>query len=88
MTAQEAAGMDPMQRFMLEVTYESLENAGIPMQSLPGTKTSVYRGCFKGDYGNLSNADIYDAAPYQATEKGKAPSYPLTAYLLKSWPLH
>ncbi|KAJ6184264.1 hypothetical protein N7519_005565 [Penicillium mononematosum] len=72
MTAQEAAGMDPMQRLMLEVAYESLENAGIPMQSLPGTMTSVYCGCFTGDYGDLANSDIYDAAPYQATGKGKA----------------
>lgn len=64
--------MDPMQRLMLEVAYESLENAGIPMQSLPGTMTSVYCGCFTGDYGDLANSDIYDAAPYQATGKGKA----------------
>lgn len=34
--------------------------------------TSVYCGCFTGDYGDLANADIYDAAPYQATGKGKA----------------
>ncbi|KAL1845792.1 Type I Iterative PKS [Diaporthe australafricana] len=72
MTAEEASGMDPMQRIMLEVAYEGLENAGIPIQKLPGSMTSVYCGCFTGDYGDLANADIYDAAPYQATGKGKA----------------
>ena len=49
-----------------------IEIAGIPMEKLPGSMTSVYCGCFTGDYGDLANADIYDAAPYQATGKGKA----------------
>ncbi|KAL2755347.1 hypothetical protein ACRALDRAFT_1033350 [Sodiomyces alcalophilus JCM 7366] len=33
-TAKEAAAMDPMKRLLLEVSYESIENAGIPMLSL------------------------------------------------------
>ena len=38
----EASIMDPQQRLLLEVSYECLENAGIPMETLSGTKT----GCF------------------------------------------
>lgn len=50
----------------------TMKIAGIPMKNMPGSKTSVFVGCFTGDYGDLANADIYDAAPYQATGKGKA----------------
>lgn len=38
--------MDPQQRQLLEVVYECLENAGIPMRSLSGTDV----GCFVGSY--------------------------------------
>jgi acyl transferase domain-containing protein len=42
----EAISMDPNQRQMLEVVYEGLENAGIPLESLDGAPV----GCFVGSY--------------------------------------
>lgn len=42
----EAVAMDPNQRQMLEVVYESLENAGISLESLDGASV----GCFVGSY--------------------------------------
>lgn len=42
--------MDPQQRMLLEVTYEALENAGITLEEISGTKTGVYCG-------SLSNND-------------------------------
>ena len=42
----EAISMDPNQRQMLEVVYEGLENAGIPLEALDGAPV----GCFCGSY--------------------------------------
>lgn len=42
----EAISMDPNQRQMLEVVYEGLENAGIPLESLDGAPVA----CFVGSY--------------------------------------
>lgn len=38
----EATAVDPQQRLLLEVTYEALEDAGIPMENLRGSNTSVH----------------------------------------------
>ncbi|KAJ2997560.1 hypothetical protein NUW58_g619 [Xylaria curta] len=46
----EAAAMDPMQRWLLEVAYKALENAGIPMEKASGSATGVYVGSFGYDY--------------------------------------
>ncbi len=40
-TAAEADSMDPAQRLTLETAYHALENAGLPLQSVAGSKTSV-----------------------------------------------
>ncbi|KAI3316791.1 reducing type I polyketide synthase [Xylariaceae sp. AK1471] len=45
-----AASMDPQIRMLLELTFESLESAGIPVHELAGSKTSVYAGTFTKDY--------------------------------------
>lgn len=46
----EAAAIDPMQRWLLETAYRALENAGITMEEVSGSSTSVYTGCLSQDY--------------------------------------
>ncbi|OJI88527.1 hypothetical protein ASPTUDRAFT_135063 [Aspergillus tubingensis CBS 134.48] len=70
-TAKEAAGMDPAQRLLLEVAYEAFENAGVPMESLPGSSTGVYSGCMTNDYELLSTRDIMDMPHNSATGNGR-----------------
>ena len=43
-TPHEAVAMDPQQRMLLEVAYEAVESAGIPLDSFTGTNTAVYAG--------------------------------------------
>ena len=50
---REAMAMDPQQRLMLELCWESLEDAGIRPSSLRGTQTGVFAGAIWSDYGAL-----------------------------------
>lgn len=43
-TPTEAASMDPQQRMLLEVSYEAIESAGIPLDRFTGTNTAVFTG--------------------------------------------
>lgn len=43
-TPVEAIAMDPQQRMLLEVSYEAVESAGIPLESFVGTDTAVFSG--------------------------------------------
>ncbi|PYI07708.1 polyketide synthase [Aspergillus sclerotiicarbonarius CBS 121057] len=70
-TSKEAAGMDPVQRLLLEVAYEAFENAGVPMESLPRSATGVYSGCMTNDYELLSTRDIMDMPHNSATGNGR-----------------
>lgn len=42
--------MDPQQKVVLEVVYESLETAGYSIDALRGSKTSVFVGQMSDDY--------------------------------------
>ncbi|EDN96866.1 hypothetical protein SS1G_01792 [Sclerotinia sclerotiorum 1980 UF-70] len=53
----EAASMDPQQRLMLEVSYGALENAGIPLDSINGSKTAVFSASFCDDFRIMSLKD-------------------------------
>ena len=44
----EAIAMDPQQRMLLEVTYEAIESAGIPLDKFTGTNTAVFAGSCGG----------------------------------------
>ncbi|HET9954840.1 MAG TPA: type I polyketide synthase, partial [Polyangiaceae bacterium] len=65
---REAAGLDPQQRLLLEVTWEALEDAGIPADRLAGSATGVWVGLSLDDYarrciptGHLERIDAYTA---------------------------
>ena len=47
---REAMYLDPQQRLVLEVAWESLENAGIPADNLMGSRTGVFLGICSTDY--------------------------------------
>ncbi|KAK1977917.1 PKSN polyketide synthase for alternapyrone biosynthesis protein [Colletotrichum cereale] len=72
MTAKEAAGMDPMKRLLLEVSYEGFENAGVPIDGLANSQTGVYVGCMTNDYEQLSTQDIYDIGDVAASGMSEA----------------
>lgn len=62
----EAHAMDPQQRMLLEVIYESIETAGLSMEALRGSLTAVYVGLMSGDYGDMLNRDTSEFPPYLA----------------------
>ncbi|EXJ93245.1 hypothetical protein A1O3_01802 [Capronia epimyces CBS 606.96] len=71
-TAKEAMGMDPMQRQILEVAYECFENAGVPLENLVGSMTSVYTGVMTNDYERISQSDIFNLPQNAASGTSRA----------------
>ncbi|KAK4227024.1 putative polyketide synthase [Podospora fimiseda] len=50
LSAETAAALDPQFRLQLESTYEALESAGLTLQDVAGSNTSVFAGSFFRDY--------------------------------------
>lgn len=50
---REAMRIDPQQRILLEVAYETLEDAGVSLESISATKTGVFIGIATLDYGGI-----------------------------------
>ena len=81
-TPREARAMDPQQRILLEVAWEALENAGIPADSLAGTRTGVIMGAYSNEYQSASagSPDTVDA--YTATGNAHSITVGRVSYLL------
>jgi aspyridone synthetase (hybrid polyketide synthase/nonribosomal peptide synthetase) len=63
----EAAGMDPQQRILLEAVYETFESAGVTLDELRGSFTSVHVGCMTSDWANIQARDTETVPKYNAT---------------------
>ena len=57
----DAATIDPQQRLALELTYEALEDAGLPIEDLRGSNTSVHMAMFARDYDRMGYRDMSKA---------------------------
>ncbi|GAM42162.1 hypothetical protein TCE0_043f15878 [Talaromyces pinophilus] len=64
-TKTELYTLDPQQRLVMENTYHALENAGIPMKDVTGSKTSVYTTGFNVDHAALLNTDPETTLKYR-----------------------
>lgn len=71
-SAQEAAGMDPQQRILLETVYEALESAGQQQHLIRGSATSVHVALFTRDYDRNIFKDTLGVPRYQITGVGDA----------------
>jgi acyl transferase domain-containing protein len=63
----DAASMDPQQRQLLEVTYEAFESAGVPLEKIRGSLTSVHVGVMTNDYAVIQARDTETLPKYNAT---------------------
>ena len=63
----EAASMDPQQRKLLEVVYETFESAGVTLDQLSGSQTACYVGAFTADFNGTLTKDTEDYFPYVST---------------------
>jgi 1-acyl-sn-glycerol-3-phosphate acyltransferase len=52
-SAREAVHIDPQHRFLLELTQEALDDAGIAADRVAGTRTGVFVGVSTHDYGDI-----------------------------------
>ena len=64
---REAAGLDPQQRLLMELSYEAMENAGIPSRSLRGSRCGVYIGISSHDYNLYELEDLASISAHSMT---------------------
>jgi acyl transferase domain-containing protein/acyl carrier protein len=83
MSPREASHLDPMQAWLMEVTWEALEDAGLRPEGLSGSRTGVFVGIFTEDakisYLRGSNRDLI------GSHTGTGTSMTMAANRLSYW---
>ncbi|KAL8792787.1 MAG: hypothetical protein Q9195_004600 [Heterodermia aff. obscurata] len=72
LTGAEVSAMDPQQRILLELSYEALENAGIPLDVVIGSDTACFVGSSCRDYTDLLQRDSEKIELFQSTGSAAA----------------
>ncbi|RDA86436.1 hypothetical protein CP532_3626 [Ophiocordyceps camponoti-leonardi (nom. inval.)] len=70
MPRMELAQLDPVQRQLLQVVYECLEDAGAVPQRDTDNRIGCYVGCSPTDWFSLMSADTLSRGPYRSTGAG------------------
>jgi len=81
-TPREAVAMDPQHRILLEVAWEALEHAGIPPDSLNGSRTGVMMGLSSWDYTIVNIERRADIDAYLSTGTPHCAAVGRISYLL------
>lgn len=70
----EALRMDPQHRLLLETSYQAIEDAGVKLENLDGSRTAVYVGLSVTDYADIQNTPTERTNIGQHTNLGGAHS--------------
>ncbi|MFL6073181.1 MAG: beta-ketoacyl synthase N-terminal-like domain-containing protein [Mycobacteriales bacterium] len=79
---REARALDPQQRLMLEVSWEALEDAGLPARRLADRQVGVYVGLNTADYQQLLTRDMANVDLYYGTGTSFAATAGRLSYFL------
>src|SRR5690606_1986654 len=79
---REAAAMDPQQRILLELAWETVERAGIDPAALAGTRTGVFAGISNHDYAADALGATEEAGGFWTTGTSGAVASGRIAYAL------
>jgi acyl transferase domain-containing protein len=69
---REAETIDPAGKILLEVVYEGMESAGLPIQECAGKKIGVFVGLMTADYELLTAKDEISTSQYCVTGTSRA----------------
>ncbi len=79
---REAEKLDPQQRLLLETSWEVLERAGLPPQSLAESRTGVYIGAMTSDYATRRSTQLEELDGYVGTGRALSTASGRIAYTL------
>jgi len=74
--------MDPQQRILLEVAYETLESAGVSLHQARGAEVGVFTAVFSQDYSLIQHKDMESLSKYHSTGTGLAIMANRVSYVL------